>query len=63
MDAAKAGYDGQALELGGYCHGLFFALPLSTATRDANSIATLELMALVASNATFNSFFRHFPRV
>eukprot|EP00965_Chrysotila_dentata_P099259 3282070-Pleurochrysis_carterae.AAC.1 len=48
MDAAKADCDDQALGLGGYCHDLFFALPLSAATRDANSIATLELMALVA---------------
>eukprot|EP00965_Chrysotila_dentata_P157460 5201905-Pleurochrysis_carterae.AAC.3 len=38
-------------------------LPLSASTRRANSIATLELMALVASVATFYAFFRHFARV
>eukprot|EP00965_Chrysotila_dentata_P145351 4800194-Pleurochrysis_carterae.AAC.1 len=64
MDAAKADCEGQTLGLGGYCNGLFFALPFSAATRKANSIATLELMAsLVASVATFHAFFRHLPRV
>eukprot|EP00965_Chrysotila_dentata_P038810 1289818-Pleurochrysis_carterae.AAC.1 len=63
MDAAKADHEGVVLGLGGYCHGLFFALPLSASMRRANSIATLELMALVASDATFHAFFRHFPRV
>eukprot|EP00965_Chrysotila_dentata_P137039 4533043-Pleurochrysis_carterae.AAC.1 len=46
MDAAKADRQGEDLGLGGYCHGLFFSLPLTAATRRANSIATLELMAL-----------------
>eukprot|EP00965_Chrysotila_dentata_P116494 3850435-Pleurochrysis_carterae.AAC.1 len=44
MDAAKADCEGQTLGLGGYCHGLFSALPLSAGTRKANSIATLKLM-------------------
>eukprot|EP00965_Chrysotila_dentata_P038130 1267146-Pleurochrysis_carterae.AAC.1 len=63
MDAAKADWQGEDLGLGGYCHGLFFFLPLSVATRRANSIATLKLMALVAAVATFHDSFRHFPRV
>eukprot|EP00965_Chrysotila_dentata_P088305 2916526-Pleurochrysis_carterae.AAC.1 len=54
MDAAKAHQHGQDLELGGYCHGLFFCAPLSPSSRNANSIATLELMALVAAVATFH---------
>eukprot|EP00965_Chrysotila_dentata_P158815 5246129-Pleurochrysis_carterae.AAC.1 len=63
MDAAKAEQQGGVLGLGGYCHGLSFALPLAARTRSAKSIATLELMALVAAIATFHAFFRHFPRV
>eukprot|EP00965_Chrysotila_dentata_P169984 5610875-Pleurochrysis_carterae.AAC.1 len=63
MDAAKAHQHGQVLGLGGYCHGLFFSLPLAPQSRHANSIATLELMALLAAVATFHTFFRHFPRV
>eukprot|EP00965_Chrysotila_dentata_P183526 6060211-Pleurochrysis_carterae.AAC.1 len=57
MDAAKAERHGDVLGLGGYCHGRFFSLPLSAQTRGANSIATLELMALVAAIATFREFF------
>eukprot|EP00965_Chrysotila_dentata_P173127 5713176-Pleurochrysis_carterae.AAC.1 len=63
MDAAKPHQQGQLLGLGGYCHGLFFSLPLQPRSRNANSIATLELMALVAAVSTFYPFFRHFPRV
>eukprot|EP00965_Chrysotila_dentata_P227779 6196219-Pleurochrysis_carterae.AAC.1 len=63
LDAAKAYHEGEVFGLGGYCHGLFFSLLLSASTRRANSIATLELMALVASIATFHAFSRHFPRV
>eukprot|EP00965_Chrysotila_dentata_P203986 6182065-Pleurochrysis_carterae.AAC.4 len=63
MDAAKADQQGEVLELGCYCHSLFFSLSLSANTRRANSIATLELMALVAAVVTFHAFFRHFPRV
>eukprot|EP00965_Chrysotila_dentata_P049472 1639894-Pleurochrysis_carterae.AAC.1 len=62
MDAAKADREDEVLGLGGYCHGLFFALPLSARKRRANSTASLELMALIASVATFHAFFRHFPR-
>eukprot|EP00965_Chrysotila_dentata_P263266 6214798-Pleurochrysis_carterae.AAC.5 len=61
-DAAKAHQHGQVLGLCGYCHGLFFSLPLSQRTRHANSIATLELMVLAAAVATFHAFFRYFPR-
>eukprot|EP00965_Chrysotila_dentata_P170687 5634597-Pleurochrysis_carterae.AAC.1 len=57
MDGAKADHDGEVLGLGGYCHALFFALPLAASTRRANSIATLEFMALIASAATFHAFF------
>eukprot|EP00965_Chrysotila_dentata_P088524 2923127-Pleurochrysis_carterae.AAC.1 len=63
MDAPKAHQRWQNFGLGGYCHGLFFSLPLSPSSCNANSIATLELMALVAAVATFHTFFRHFPRV
>eukprot|EP00965_Chrysotila_dentata_P030805 1026565-Pleurochrysis_carterae.AAC.2 len=63
MGAAKAEQQGNILGLGGYCHSLFFSLPLSANTRRANSIATLELMALVAAIATFHEFLQHFPRV
>eukprot|EP00965_Chrysotila_dentata_P081884 2702645-Pleurochrysis_carterae.AAC.2 len=63
MDAAKAHQHGQVLGLGCYCHAFFFSLPLSQHTHHANSIATLELMALVAAVATIHAFFRHFPRV
>eukprot|EP00965_Chrysotila_dentata_P087337 2883911-Pleurochrysis_carterae.AAC.1 len=62
MDAAKAEQHGDVMGLGGYCHGLFFSLPLSVRTRSANSIATVELMALVAAIATFHEFLHHFPR-
>eukprot|EP00965_Chrysotila_dentata_P172290 5686130-Pleurochrysis_carterae.AAC.3 len=63
MDAAKAYKQGQVLVLGDYCHGLFFSLPLLPHTRHANSITTLELMALFAAVATSHAFFCHFPRV
>eukprot|EP00965_Chrysotila_dentata_P233230 6199471-Pleurochrysis_carterae.AAC.1 len=53
MDAAKAHQHGQLLGPGGYCYGLFFSLPLAPLSRHVNSIATLELMALVAAIATF----------
>eukprot|EP00965_Chrysotila_dentata_P177218 5852902-Pleurochrysis_carterae.AAC.3 len=56
MDAAKADLQGEVLGLRCYCHGLFFSLPLSTNMRRANSIATLERMALVAAVATFLDF-------
>eukprot|EP00965_Chrysotila_dentata_P003812 124605-Pleurochrysis_carterae.AAC.1 len=62
MDAAKAHQHGQVLGLGAYCHGLV-SLPLLQRTRHANSIATLELMALVAAVATVHSFFCLFPIV
>eukprot|EP00965_Chrysotila_dentata_P098444 3253999-Pleurochrysis_carterae.AAC.3 len=62
MNAAKAERQGDVLGLGGYCQGLFFSLPLSAHTRSANSISTLELMALVAAIATFHEFLHHFPR-
>eukprot|EP00965_Chrysotila_dentata_P258431 6213216-Pleurochrysis_carterae.AAC.1 len=58
MDAAKAHQRGQLLGLGVYCHGLLFSLPLAPRSRHANSIATLELMALVAAIATCHPFFR-----
>eukprot|EP00965_Chrysotila_dentata_P089022 2938930-Pleurochrysis_carterae.AAC.2 len=67
MDAAmKAEREGENLGLGGYCHGLFFSLTLSVATRRANSIATLELMALpccCCCNLSRLESLRHFPRV
>eukprot|EP00965_Chrysotila_dentata_P165790 5473959-Pleurochrysis_carterae.AAC.3 len=53
-----------AYSVRGYCHGLFFSLPLSANTRRAiNSIATLGPISLVNSVATFHAFFRYFPRV
>eukprot|EP00965_Chrysotila_dentata_P098865 3269343-Pleurochrysis_carterae.AAC.1 len=63
MDAAKAERHGDVLRLGGYCHGLFFSLPLAARTRGANSVATLVLIALLAAIATFHDFLRHFLRV
>eukprot|EP00965_Chrysotila_dentata_P006155 201078-Pleurochrysis_carterae.AAC.2 len=62
MDVAKAEQQGDVLGLGGYCHSLFFSLPLSANTRRANSIATLELTALVAAIATFRDNFCLSPR-
>eukprot|EP00965_Chrysotila_dentata_P239880 6203364-Pleurochrysis_carterae.AAC.3 len=63
MDAAKADQQGEVLGIGGYCHGFFLFLLLPAATRRANSIATLELMALGDAVAIFYDSFRHFLRV